>query len=213
MPGLTREHRDLSAMVCIVRHQVREETRGVRLEALDAAIAFKSPLQFSRQSTATDFQMLESTLFGHGPRIQLRGEISHADGLQPHQADIVDVRHDGCGFAPPPLGGVARHASAGRFWIRKILMRLFVACACSSASVTTKSAFLAGMLVPFCSLGRQSFDRGFALPIGKRIEQAAQPSRFEHRSAAHGFGTLWRAQKQQFLANRAAGDVPRFFES
>ncbi len=103
MPRLAGEHADLPAMVRIMSDEIAEKSGNVWFESFDSAAIFEGELQHRCQRHATLFQ----TFCGLGRRdfglIELIWNFAfftlHCGilrcGLEPHDSDIMDMRHDG----------------------------------------------------------------------------------------------------------------------
>jgi len=112
--GLAGEHRDLSAVVSVVRDQISEEGGYIRTKTLNAAIALERRLQNLAECSAACFQR----------PLCLRGvtlDLSSCSGIFPFTA-FSHITLTLCMWAtmdatsrPFFPGGSARQASAGRF--------------------------------------------------------------------------------------------------
>src|ERR1700690_1888032 len=91
---LAGQHGDLSAVVGIVRDQIREETSHVRTKAFDAAVAVEGRVENFPERGAARLQGFFSLAGRDAEPVELLGHFDLAFcGLQPHHPDVMHVRN------------------------------------------------------------------------------------------------------------------------
>src|SRR5579863_2425916 len=101
MADLAGQHADLAAMMRVMSDQVAEKSGDVGAESFYSAIALQRGLQYRAKSFPALFERFHR-LHRRDPRaIQLfRNVTALGHHLEPHDADVVQVRHNGSDGPP-----------------------------------------------------------------------------------------------------------------
>ena len=95
------QHRNLAAVVCVVRNEVGGKTCDVGTESLNATVAVQGSTHDHAESVAALLQGAEGLRGRHLRAIELRRKLDTVAllrpgcGFQPHDAHVVHVRNDG----------------------------------------------------------------------------------------------------------------------
>src|SRR4051812_18145473 len=107
MAQLACQHRNLAAMVRVVRYQIAEETDNIRLKTFDISLAGKRSSQRGFKRLPTGFERLNRFGLCDSGRVQFLGKILRPGSLEPHQPDVVDMSNNGRDVAALAAGRFA----------------------------------------------------------------------------------------------------------
>jgi len=130
MPDLPGEQSDLPPMVSVVRNKITQKPCNIGTKPFDTAIAFQRTADHDSQSVPALFHSTKSLSRSHFRPIERLGNLAAFVGnLQPHDANIVHMRHNRRNR--PPFGAL-RGSIPSRRWktIDEILVDAIVRIKC-----------------------------------------------------------------------------------